>query len=66
MAEKEAFPSSTSYSATHFPGMTLRDYFAGQALTATYLAHADRDWTIANIAERVYQVADAMLKERDK
>jgi hypothetical protein len=48
------------------PGMTLRDWFAGQALDDC-LRHADRfkaGWQ-AYAAEQAYEVADAMLKERD-
>ena len=53
------------------PGMTLRDYFAGQAL-AGMLAHgtrykpregADRNWHVA-IADEAYELADAMLAAR--
>lgn len=44
-------------------GMTLRDYFAGQAL-----AHSSRDiWAnhkFEDVAERAYHFADAMLKAR--
>ena len=45
-------------------GMTLRDYFAGQALSAL----ADPDWPRENeqIAEWAYTMADAMLAARDK
>ena len=48
------------------PGMTLLDYFAGQAITG-YLSeyqvsiHPDN---AANIAKLAYQLAAAMLKER--
>lgn len=45
-------------------GMSLRDWFAGQALAAV-IAHTDRErWAWA--AERAYEVADAMLAERSK
>lgn len=40
-------------------GMTLRDYFAGQALIACR-NHSNEDW----LAERAYKIADAMLKAR--
>jgi hypothetical protein len=42
-------------------GMTLRDYFAAKALTM--LLH-DLDAEV--LAGRAYQVADAMLAEREK
>ncbi len=45
----------------HEPGMTLRDYFAGQAL----IAMPDTiSWD--ETVEKAYKVADAMLKERNK
>lgn len=48
-------------------GMTLRDYFAAQAL-AGICAHSD-SWgqtSISDVAGTAYEVADAMLKERSK
>jgi hypothetical protein len=48
------------------PGMTLRDYFAGQVLTGILLDH--EAWSIGtisnDIAIRAYQIAEAMLKRR--
>lgn len=44
-------------------GMTLRDHFAGQALTA--MADTD-EVSPEQIATYCYQVADAMLAEREK
>ena len=51
----------------NYQGMTLRDYFAAQAIKA----FIDKDeWhsTVSDVAEKVafnaYAVADAMLKER--
>lgn len=54
----------------HPPGMSLRDWFAGQALTG-FLSHpavlrykgevADREFHYAAMA---YELADAMLKQR--
>lgn len=41
-------------------GMSLRDYFAGQALTHMKDTYADQ------MASRAYQIADEMLKERVK
>jgi hypothetical protein len=49
-----AFPSDTS------TGMTLRDWFAGQAL-----ANVDHDPDLPEIAARAaYRIADAMLAAR--
>ena len=43
-------------------GMTLRDWFAGQALIGAYLRYG----TMESTAETAYKVADDMLKERAK
>jgi hypothetical protein len=50
----------------HAPGMTLRDYFAAQALVAVakyFNIHSD---SADVIAEYSYRLADAMLAERRK
>ena len=49
-------------------GMTLRDYFAGQALIALY---ATNDWSAGPNSFHIdaalaYKLADEMLKEREK
>jgi len=48
------------------PGMTLRDYFAGQIITGILLDH--ESWSIGtisnDIAIRAYQIAEAMLIRR--
>ena len=44
-------------------GMTLRDYFAGQALM--YM-NEDMERGSIYIAENAYFIADAMLKERSR
>jgi hypothetical protein len=57
------------------PGMTLRDYFAAAALKG--ILASDRSpsdgttpWVVSRmhgpLAERAYQIADAMLAERAK
>ena len=55
--------------AIYFKGMTLRDWFAGQTLTVIH-GEARREGELqeasAQMAERAYVVADAMLKERAK
>lgn len=51
----------------HAAGMNLRDYFAAKALQGI-CAHADT-WglpTSPKIANAAYELADAMLAERDK
>lgn len=72
-----AFPSKTTkfrYSQlqackepydVEYEGMTLRDYFAGQALTQLgYIGRNPADYK--NVAECCYGFADAMLAERFK
>ncbi|SNZ21684.1 hypothetical protein [Cohaesibacter gelatinilyticus] len=50
---------------THASGMTLRDWFAGQALVAVLgLGLKSEQADEMGIASISYQVADAMLKER--
>lgn len=61
-----AFPhDEKTHDGSHWfthPGMTLRDYFAGQAL-----AWLDADQgSYANAAREAYAVADALLTERAK
>lgn len=49
------------------PGMTLRDYFAGQALASMeYSPFPADDNTAVQLAARAYRIADAMLAERSK
>jgi len=52
-----AFPTGTAYQ-----GMTLRDYFAAQAMQAT-LKGAE---SYETVAEYAYVMADKMLKAREK
>lgn len=47
-------------------GMTLRDYFAGQALVALGDHGAVTSRGIPWLAEHAYMVADAMLAERSR
>jgi hypothetical protein len=62
-----AFPVPDSYHANGMVqyganGMTLRDYFAGQALTgAVQFGESPRQ-----LADRCYQMADAMLAARER
>ena len=46
-------------------GMTLRDYFAGQALVGFLANSSLREMTAAEIAGRAGTQADAMIAERD-
>lgn len=50
------------------PGMTLRDYFAGQALVGRGGFYADTDLGreyVAALAGQCYRIADAMLAARE-
>jgi len=79
MSEKNtggpAFPESCN--GFIIPGMTLRDYFAAQALVGlissqVWMIGAGKNYektgtsVSTNAAESAYEIADAMLKERDK
>jgi hypothetical protein len=53
-----------------YPGMTLRDYFAGQALTAVisvcqHDTRVEGETTREAFARKSFEVADAMIKARD-
>jgi hypothetical protein len=59
-----AFPFSPSDDSTIKPqlGMTLRDYFAGQAIIAY---HSDGEFSDSeDVANWCYRLADAMLEAR--
>lgn len=45
-------------------GLTMRDWFAGQVLAGLMADHTYNE-EAAEIAETCYEVADAMLKERE-
>lgn len=47
-------------------GMTLRDYFAGQALASVYTEALNHDMEPSCVASDCYLYADAMLAERAK
>jgi len=62
----QAFPFAADYGhPAACGGMTLRDWFAGQALAGTNPFELS-GWGDAEIAERFYQIADAMLAERER
>lgn len=69
MSEKDggaAFPNITpDMPVDGGPGMSLRDYFAAQALTGLLSDNRIVD-TPQSFAARAYEVADAMLAERAK
>jgi len=47
-------------------GMSLRDYFAAKAMNGICAASPGSEWTDARIAQGAYELADAMLAEREK
>lgn len=63
-----AYPYEYTYhgvygdSREHVEGMTLRDHFAGIALSTM----ETKDKTASLLAERAYFIADAMIKERNR
>ena len=48
---------------SEYEGMTLRDWFAGMAITALDVAFYP---SYKGMAEAVYGIADAMIAERDR
>lgn len=56
-----AFPHGYAAQARSMPGMSLRDWFAGQALVTGYVQH---DGSPDKIAEWAFQIADAMIAAR--
>lgn len=48
----------------HYPGMTLRDYFAGQALNGLLAADPECGFKPVVAAECAYRFADSMLVAR--
>ncbi len=70
-----AFPFIDSSSPLEHSGMTLRDYFAAQAMTGAQIwdavlngknAQLSHEGGVNTLAEIAYAVADAMLKAREK
>jgi hypothetical protein len=62
-----AFPVYTGNSEHWEMGMTLRDYFAGQALIGLCSSEVSNPWGIGfDPSERSYEIADRMLEERAK
>lgn len=70
-----AFPVAPDTEAGHaaaFKGMSLRDYFAAQALAgiiahrSTWVAMAKKGWDEKVVAKITYDFADAMLEARQE
>lgn len=56
-----AFPLDPRRKDSWSPGMSLRDWFAGQALTGLALRAESNICTLKEIACMAYDLADAML-----
>lgn len=61
-----AFPFTKKAYSLDYPGMTVRDYFAAQALPGLVQRAALGEYNHAGIAELAYELADAMVVERSK
>ena len=48
-----------------YPGMSLRDAFAKEAMVGL-LGHEAVYWDPSSLSERSYEIADAMIRGRDK
>lgn len=57
-----AFPMYRSGIGNYDPGMTLRDWFAGMAMQALI----QRRGTFSSNSAASYEIADAMIAEREK
>jgi hypothetical protein len=64
MAFPTLFPEE--HYGTGYRGMTLRDYFAAQAMTGFIAASTGRDILAKLDARMCYQMADAMLTVREE
>ena len=60
-----AFSWETSLAILN-PGMSLRDWFAGQALVGLLACPEDSCGTVKTMAGIAYEYADAMLEARKK
>jgi hypothetical protein len=66
--EGEPLPRPKSVDGGQASGISKRDYFAAQALPAVYRARIDTGIDVSqdSIAQECYELADAMLDEREK
>jgi len=62
-----AFPILKTDRHDTWPGMTMRDWFAGQALAIVHRRFGEGSMPcLEDIAMQAYFIADAMLNERDE
>jgi hypothetical protein len=65
--DETAFPVAIGQTAADMKGMSLRDWFAGQAMTAMLsLEDVHLNYGESEVAVMSYQQADAMMDEREK
>jgi hypothetical protein len=68
LSNPSAFPQNESIEFDYTKGMTLRDYYAAKAMQANLsiprLITLEENH-IKSIAKTSYQIADAMLKQRE-
>ena len=62
---KQVHGDPESWWAEYVPGMSLRDWFAGQAVHGLMI---DRplECPFSDVAAQAYEVADAMIAERER
>ena len=60
--------TGTEHGPIGTPGMSLRDWFAGQVMAHMINLSMDGDngWSAENVAYGCYNLADAMLKAREE
>jgi len=73
MTQKDGGPAFAALATSpmgdvhHQPGMSLRDWFAGQAMAAMYSRSPDEaPFKMSDLTAKAYAAADAMLAERAK
>ena len=59
---KQAFPKDKT--AGGYDGVTLRDYFAAKVITGAWQTVSPGSQS--ELAKRAYEIADAMLNQREK
>ena len=62
----QAFPRAGNKTYLPRDGMSLRDWFAGQALAGIMVQEGIMDEARSYVVREAYYIADAMLKERAK
>ncbi len=60
-----AYPTNETENYSAWDGMTLRDYFAGQALAGLTTHDLDDEPRMDALAPAAYEIADAMLAARE-